>query len=141
MNRSLKIKLDAYAHVPTKGHSEDAGLDIKAAEAAVIPARGFTAIHTGVHVAIPVGCVGLLTSKSGLMLKGITSTGTIDAGYTGEIIAVLYNHTDNDFTVEEGQKITQLVIMPLFGYSSLNIDVCENEKLRDDDGFGSTGCF
>ena len=141
MANNLKIKLDKEAIVPTKGHSADAGLDLFAAESGTIQARGFKAFKTGVHVEIPCGCVGLLTSKSGLMLKGITSTGTIDAGYTGEILAVLYNHTDTDFEVERGMKITQLVIMQLLYYSSLTIDVCENEKLRDDDGFGSTGCF
>lgn len=136
---ALNIKLDKYTSAPSKGHSEDAGLDIRAAEDVVIPAHGFSLVHTGVHVEIPESCVGLLTSKSGLMQKGITSTGTIDCGYTGEIMAVLFNHSDEDFYVEFGDKITQLVVIRLYGYSAICLDVVETETDRGDKGFGSTG--
>ena len=136
---ALNIKLDKYATAPSKGHSNDAGLDLRSTEDTVIPARGFALIHTGVHVEIPECCVGLLTSKSGLMRKGITSTGTIDCGYTGEIMAVLFNHSDKDFYVEAGDKITQLVVMRLYGYDDLQLDVLETEDIRGNNGFGSTG--
>jgi dUTP pyrophosphatase len=95
-------------------------------------------IETGVHAEIPVGYVGLLTSKSGLMSKGITSRGTIDSGYTGSIKAVLYNHSHKPFKVEAGQKITQMVILPIITPELEVVDSLE-ETDRADGGFGSSG--
>ena len=98
-------------------------------------------IDTGVHVEIPHGCVGLLTSKSGLMRDmGITSSGTIDEGYTGSIGAVLFNHGNKVIHLKRGQKVTQLVILPCL---TPEIEVVEelSSSDRGDNGFGSTGEF
>ena len=92
----------------------------------------------GVHVQIPPGYVGLITSKSGLMGKGITSRGTIDSGYTGSIKAVLYNHSNESYLVRKGDKITQLVLLPIITPELELVDALE-ETDRADGGFGSTG--
>jgi dUTP pyrophosphatase len=80
----------------------------------------------------------MLTSKSGLMLKGITSRGTIDQEYTGEIRAVLFNHSWVPVRIKKGQKITQLVLMRI---SIPELDFVDKlgETERADGGFGSTG--
>ena len=137
----LKVMLDPGAKIPTRAHDTDAGLDLYAMEDGVIPACGSASFDTGVHCAIPKGYVGLLTSKSGLMAKeGITSRGTIDCGYTGSIKAVLFNHSRKDYIVEKGQKITQLVIMPII---TPEPEVCCSltQTERGNGGFGSTGKF
>ena len=87
----IKVKIDENAKMPTRAHETDAGLDLYAAEDVNIWPHSWQTVETGVHVAIPEGYVGLLTSKSGLMRsKGLTCRGTIDSGYTGTIQAVMF---------------------------------------------------
>jgi dUTP pyrophosphatase len=135
----MKIKLDDGAIVPERAHKADAGLDLFSPIRKVIRSNDWESIDTGVHVEIPKGYVGMITSKSGLMAKdGITSRGTIDSGYTGSIKAVLFNHSRKDYIVEKGQKITQLVLMPIITPEVEIVDSLE-ETERGSKGFGSTG--
>jgi len=135
----MKIKLDPGAYMPERAHVLDAGLDLRTPVDVVIPAGGSAVVDTGVHVAIPMGYVGMLKSKSGLNIKnGITSEGVIDAGYTGAIVAKLYNNGDDDKELKAGQKVTQLVIIPIATPElELVTDLPETE--RGGNGFGSTG--
>ena len=134
----INVMLDAGAKMPAKAHPDDAGFDLFALEDAVVPTRDFAKIPTGVHIEIPKGYVGLVTSKSGLMGKGLTCRGTIDSNYRGAIWAVVYNHSDKDYKFSKGDKVTQLVILPY-----LVDELTEVENLSDTDrgngGFGSTG--
>lgn len=135
----LKIVLDGGI-LPTRAHPNDAGLDLYSPVRQVIRANDRASIDTLVKVAIPKGYVGLITSKSGLMAEGITSRGTIDCGYNGTIKAVLFNHSGKDYIVEKGQKITQLVIMPIATPKLEVVDSLE-ETERGNGGFGSSGKF
>lgn len=135
----MKIKLDKNAYMPTRAHETDAGLDIYATEEKVVPAKGSAVFDTGVHIQLPRGTVGMLKSKSGLNVKhGITSEGVIDVGYTGSICVKLYNNSDADYTVNRGDKISQLVIMPILIPVLEIVDSLE-ETERGAGGFGSTG--
>lgn len=137
----IKVMLDQGAKMPERAHSADAGLDLFSRENAIIEAGGSHEFDTGVHVAIPVGYVGMLKSKSGLNVKhGITSEGVIDAGYTGSICAKLYNHGKFPVYIREGQKITQLVILPIITPDLELVDSMECTD-RGNGGFGSTGAF
>lgn len=136
---NLKIKLDPGSTMPTRAHANDAGLDLYAAEDVRIWPHSWKAVETGVHVAIPEGYVGLLTSKSGLMRsKGLTCRGTIDSGYTGTIQAVMFNHSDNYVEIPKGNKVTQLVILPIITPDLELVEEME-ETERGNGGFGSTG--
>lgn len=137
----IKVALDPGATLPTRAHSTDAGLDLYATERRLIRANDWERIDTGVHIQIPEGYVGLLTSKSGLMANhGLTSRGTIDSGYTGSIQVVLFNHSRINYIVEKGQKISQLVIVPIVTPEPEWVDSLE-ETERGSGGFGSTGKF
>ena len=138
--QKIKVMLDPGAITPTRAHEADAGLDMYAREYDRIPPHGITVIDTGVHVAIPKGYVGLLTSKSGLMAEGVTSRGTIDSGYTGSIRAALFNHRKTYVHIEKGQKITQLVLLPIITPEVEIVDSLEDTE-RGTGGFGSTGKF
>lgn len=152
----MRIMLDEGAKMPTRAHKTDAGLDLYAKNDFYIPnskiygnASAFSvagrcevgsATHdTGVHVEIPEGYVGMIKSKSGLNVKyGLTAEGVIDCGYTGSIVVKLYNHTEEEYEVQKGDKIAQLVIMPIITPElELVNSLCETE--RGDGGFGSTG--
>ena len=136
---TIKVQLDQGAYEPVRAHEHDAGLDLRSPKTVVVPAHGCAVIDTGVHIAIPVGYVGTLASKSGLNIKhNLTSFGTIDAGYTGSMVVKLYNNGNTDYTVMMGDKITQLVIHPI-----ITPDIEYTDKLEDtergNNGFGSSG--
>lgn len=135
----MEIMLDDGAYMPTRGHKTDAGLDLRTPKAVTVPAYGSTTIDTGVHVALPHGCAGLLVSKSGLNVKhSITSTGLIDEEYTGSIVVKLYNHGSEDYAFEAGDKVTQLVVLPVVR-EPLGQVTAFKRTARGDNGFGSTG--
>ena len=135
----LKIMLDAGAKVPTRAHEADAGLDIYAATDGVVTSGGSCTFDTGVHAEIPSGYVGMLKSKSGLNCKhGLVSEGVIDAGYTGSIVVKLYNHGASPYTVKAGEKISQLVILPIITPEPEVVDSLADTE-RGTSGFGSTG--
>ena len=137
--RKMKIFLDKDAYMPVRAHSTDAGLDLKARDDFVISAYGSAIIDTGVHVELPKGTCGLLVSKSGLNIKhNITSTGLIDEGYTGPIVVKLYNNGYTDYKGHAGDKVSQLVIMPVL-YEQLELVDSFKETERGASGFGSTG--
>lgn len=135
----MEIILDEGAYMPSRGHKTDAGLDLRTPRAVTVPAYESVAVDTGVHVALPHGCAGLLVSKSGLNVRhGITSTGLIDEGYTGSIVVNLYNNKGEDYAFEAGDKISQLVVIPVV-YEPLEQGSAFNATERGDNGFGSTG--
>lgn len=136
----MKIVLDNGAFMPTRGHAHDAGLDLRTPHDFTIKAGSCLSVNTGVHVEIPVGMVGMLKSKSGLnCLYGIVSEGVIDAGYTGSIVSIMHNHGEKDVIFKAGDKITQLVIMPIYIPETLEIVETLEETERGANGFGSTG--
>lgn len=135
----MKIKLDPGAYMPVREHPTDAGLDIRAKYRKIVPARGCAVFNTGVHVQLPPGTAGILVSKSGLNVKyGITSTGLIDEGYDGEICVKLYNHRGATYQVNAGDKISQLVVVPVLYEPVEIVDEIEGGE-RGNSGFGSTG--
>ena len=135
----MKIKLDPMAWIPERAHSTDAGLDLKSPVNVTVPARGSAIIDTGVHIQLPPGTAGMLKSKSGLNVRyGITSEGVIDEGYTGSIVVKLYNHTFDDYHVSIGDKISQLVVVPILTPKLEFVDELDGGE-RGNNGFGSTG--
>ena len=136
----MKIILDKDAIMPTKAHITDAGYDLYAKESQIVPAKESAIFDTGVHIELPIGTVGMLKSKSGLNVKhGITSEGVIDVGYTGSIVVKLYNNSGIDYKVKAGDKITQLVILPLAVVGELELVESFSETERGNNGFGSSG--
>ena len=135
----MKVKLEPGAKMPTRAHDSDAGYDLYAMETQIVSAKESAVFDTGVHIALPEGTAGLLVSKSGMNVKhDITSTGLIDAGYTGSIKVKLYNHGGYDYRVEAGDKISQLVIIPIRTPTLELVDELEHTE-RGDGGFGSSG--
>lgn len=135
----MKIKLDSMAWIPERAHDTDAGLDLKSPINITVPARGSAIIDTGVHIQLPPGTAGMLKSKSGLNVNyGITSEGVIDEGYTGSIVVKLYNHGEKPYQVKRGDKISQLVVVPVLLPTLVKVESLP-ESERGDNGFGSTG--
>ena len=135
----VKIKLEKWAYMPERAYPTDAGADLRTPHDVLIMPYGSAVIDTGVHIELPINTVGMLKSKSGLNVKhGITSEGVIDVGYTGSIVVKLYNNSDKAYGFKAGDKISQLVIMPILTPTFELVDEFE-ETERGNGGFGSTG--
>lgn len=135
----MNIQLEKDAFMPARAHTEDAGLDLHSPVDTIVPAGGSAVIDTGVHVELPAGTAGLLVSKSGLNVRyGLSSTGLIDAGYTGSIVVKLYNHSGVDYYVSRGDKVSQLVIIPVLLPELREVPELSSTP-RGNGGFGSTG--
>lgn len=125
--------------MPTKAHRADAGFDLYSRETVIVSAKESATFDTGVHLQIPEGFVGFLKSKSGLNVKhGITSEGVIDSGYTGSIVVKLYNHSGKDYKVQIGDKISQIVLLPIV---MTDLELVKDFEMseRGNNGFGSSG--
>lgn len=137
----IKVKkLREDAKLPTHGHPGDAGMDFYAIENVVFPAGKQERVHTGVAMEIPENHVGLIWDKSsiafnlGLKIMG----GVIDSEYRGEIIMNLLNTTENEVTLEKGQKVAQMIIQR-FEYCDI-VETDEiNQTTRGTGREGSTG--
>lgn len=136
-------RLSGNASLPVRAYDGDAGLDLAAAEPAILRVGERASIGTGLAVEIPPGRAGLVLPRSGLAARhGITipnAPGLVDAGYRGELRVLLLN-TDPEatFTVEMGDRIAQLVVV------SVELGaVVEAQELAGGDrgarGFGSSG--
>jgi dUTP pyrophosphatase len=137
-------RLDPTLPLPAAAHEGDAGYDLRAREAVVLPpGGGRAAVPTGVAVAIPLGWAGLVLPRSGLALRHgvscLNAPGLIDAGYRDEIRVILVNHDPTEpFKVEVGDRIAQLVIQRA---EPVEWEAVEDlgESSRGMGGFGSTG--
>lgn len=135
----MKIMLDNGAKMPTRAHSTDAGLDLYARVTQIVPAKESAIFDTGVHIELPPNTTGFLKSKSGLNIyHGIISDGVIDVGYTGSIRVKLYNLSGYDYKVNAGDKISQLVILPIITPTLELVDSLDDTE-RGNNGFGSSG--
>ncbi|KAI9429501.1 dUTP pyrophosphatase [Lactarius indigo] len=140
---NLLIKrLSEKAQLPTRGSALSAGYDLYSAEKKVIPARGKALVDTQLSIAVPPGTYGRVAPRSGLASKFMidTGAGVVDADYRGVLYVLLFNHADTDFTVEEGDRIAQLVIERIETPSVVEVDDLET-TLRGANGFGSTGGY
>lgn len=136
--------------LPTRAHDDDAGYDLYASPyehrgigyVEKISPQGYRTFHTGIAMEIPKGYVGLVFARSGLGIKkGLkprNCVGVIDSNYRGEIMVCLYNDSKEWQSVEYGDRIAQIVIVPYLQYD-LNVVEELDETDRGENGFGSSG--
>ena len=135
-------RLRAGARLPERAYVGDAGLDLAACERVELGPGERAVVPTGLAVAIPKGFAGFVQPRSGLAARHgisvVNSPGLIDSGYRGEIQVVLLN-TDRErpFAAEPGERIAQLVVLPLPEIELLEVDELP-ESGRGARGFGSS---
>ncbi|MBQ2863397.1 MAG: dUTP diphosphatase [Clostridia bacterium] len=145
MRPTVKVKkIDERAVLPTYGSEYAAGADLYAvcdSPVTIEPAHTVL-IHTGLSMEIPSGYAGLIYARSGLASKrGLApanKVGVVDADYRGEVMVALHNHSDAPQTIEQGERIAQLVVAP---FLAVNYEEAEelSDTVRGEGGFGSTG--
>lgn len=132
------------AKLPTYGTEFSAGADLYAClESPVTIAPGETkAIPTGLAMEVPVGCAGLVYARSSMGVKrGLApanKVGVIDSDYRGEIMVMLHNHGSVPQTVEQGERVAQMLITPVLTPAYEAVEEL-TDTLRGAGGFGSTG--
>ena len=136
-------RLDAALELPSYAYPGDAGLDLRAAEDAVLAPFERKAIPCGIALAIPRGYAGFVLPRSGLAAKHgisiVNAPGLIDSDYRGEIKVILVNtDPDEPFRIQCGDRIAQLVIMAVPVVDLNETDVLP-ETERGTGGFGSSG--
>jgi dUTP pyrophosphatase len=137
-------RLNNGAGLPLPNYASDgaAGMDICAAESLTLKIGKRQAVATGLAFAIPHGYEVQVRPRSGLALKhGITclnTPGTIDSDYRGEVKVILANLGDEEFHIERGDRIAQLVVAPVTHAAMIEVDALD-DTARGSGGFGSTG--
>jgi dUTP pyrophosphatase len=136
-------KLKDEALLPTRAHEGDAGLDLYSSESAHIGPGERWSVGTGVGVEIPDGHAGLVLPRSGLArdhgISLVNSPGLIDSGYRGELRVLLLNNDPAEtFRVERGDRIAQLVLVPIALAAPVETAALA-ESSRATGGFGSSG--
>ena len=142
----MKIEVVNRGHqpLPTYATEQSAGMDLRAnlSEPVVLRPMERRLIPTGLHIALPEGYEAQVRPRSGLALKrGITvlnTPGTIDADYRGEVGVVLINLGQEDFTVNDGERIAQMVISSYEKADFIEVSSLD-ETERGEGGYGHTG--
>ncbi|PYH50014.1 dUTP diphosphatase, partial [Aspergillus saccharolyticus JOP 1030-1] len=136
----LVQKLTPSGRAPTRGSAFAAGYDLYSAKDTVIPSKGKALVDTGIAIAVPEGTYGRIAPRSGLASKHFidTGAGVIDADYRGEVKVLLFNFSDVDFEIKEGDRVAQLVLERIYTPEVTVVEKLE-ESVRGAGGFGSTG--
>lgn len=136
-------RLTDTARPPGRAHEDDAGYDLHADEGVTLGPGERASVGTGIAVAIPPGCAGLVLPRSGLAARHgialVNAPGLIDSGYRGEVRVLLLNTDRSEpFEVSPGDRIAQLVVVRLEAVELLEQPALEGTA-RGAGGFGSTG--
>lgn len=135
----IRFALDEGAYQPERAHATDAGADLRTPVGFTLPPHGSTTIDTGVHVELPHGTCGMLVPKSGLNVRcDAVGWGLIDEGYSGSVVVKLYNMGRHARYFDKGDKVAQLVVMPVAYPRYMQVDKVTGGE-RGTAGFGSTG--
>jgi dUTP pyrophosphatase len=136
------VRRDPAYQLPRFAHPGDAGADLHAVDALTIGAGEYALVATGLSMAIPEGHAGFVLPRSGLAVRtGVTvlnSPGLVDSGYRGELKVALINHGTEAFEIAGGDRIAQLVIVPVSSPDYELVDSLDDTE-RGAGGFGSTG--
>lgn len=140
----MEIKVIADKRMmPERQHPDDAGADLKADATWWIEPGSTRMVGTGTRWEIPRGHVGLVFARSSLAVeKGLTlanGVGVIDAGYQGEVMVPLHNCTGTFVIISKGERIAQMVIVPIATPELVRVDSFDAPTERGEGGFGSTG--
>ncbi|MBU0614831.1 MAG: dUTP diphosphatase [Nanoarchaeota archaeon] len=142
MVKVLIKKIKDNAILPTYAHTGDAGVDLYSTEDYTLKPGERTLVSTGIKIALPIGFEAQVRPKSGLALKaGISvcnTPGTVDAGYRGEVGVIVINHGSEEYKIEAGSKIAQMVFTTVEQAEFEEVEELD-ETTRNEGGFGSTG--
>ena len=133
-------KLSTDAKAPERGSTNAAGLDLFSAKTLLIPSRGRGIVPTDIAIRLPKGTYGRIAPRSGMAVLHFIGVGggVIDYDFTGNVTVILFNHGEQTFKVEKGDRIAQLILEKIS--QPVIVEVSSIQKtVRGTNGFGSTG--
>lgn len=139
----FKVKLlNSSAIVPKRATSGSAGMDLSASENTTIPANKWKAVGTGISIKVPNDCYARIAPRSGLAFKNGLDVfaGVVDSDYTGEVKVILMNNNTEDFQVNIGDRIAQIIFEKIYVENFVVVDELDATQ-RGAGGFGSTGNY
>ena len=144
MAKVLIKKLASSVQLPTYKTSGASGMDLMAfiSETIILKPQSSCLVPTGISVAFSEEFEIQIRPRSGLAAKNnisvLNTPGTIDSDYRGEIKVILFNHGNNEFIINNNDRIAQMILMPVI---KMELEETDNlpDTLRGDGGFGSTG--
>lgn len=139
----MTVDTTSGAKVPTYAHETDAAADLYAPADQTIPAHSYgNMIKTGVKIQLPEGWLAMILPRSSMGVKTplrlSNSIGLIDSGYRGELGVIYDNTSDNDYQVNAGDRIAQLLVMPSYRFKANVVDILADSD-RGEGGFGASG--
>ncbi|MBU2496772.1 MAG: dUTP diphosphatase [Nanoarchaeota archaeon] len=139
----IKIKkIVEYAILPKRAYEYDAGFDLYSSEENILKPNERKLVKTGIAIEMPLNYHAEIRPRSGLAIKhGITvlnAPATIDSGYRGEIQVILINHSDEEFLVNKGERIAQLLFSKVDSIAFEEVEEL-SDTTRGEKGFGSSG--
>jgi len=136
------VRLDHDLPLPAYARAGDAGLDLLAREALLLPAHGWGLVATGIAIELPVGWAAFVLPRSGLAARHgvscLNAPGLIDSGYRDEIRVILVNHSSEPYPVARGDRIAQMVVQPVPRVVWVPVDALGVSE-RGTGGFGHSG--
>jgi dUTP pyrophosphatase len=138
----FKVSLvEPHARAPSRNSNLDAGHDLHASEEVIIPARTRRLVSTGLKVQIPSDCYARVAPRSGLAVKSVdVGAGVVDSSYRGIVKVLVINNKDEEFNVNIGDRIAQLILERIYNDDFSVVSETElSDTTRGDGGFGSTG--
>ncbi len=138
----VKIKkIKENAIVPEYAHEGDAGVDLYSTEDYLLKVGERVLVSTGIKIAVPEGYEAQIRPKSGLALEHgisvVNTPGTVDSCYRGEVGVIAINHGNEDFKIEKGKKIAQMIFNKIEEAEFEEVEELDNTR-RGEGGFGST---
>ncbi len=144
---NIKVKkLNEFAKLPTRGSEYAAGYDLYAAikEKVGIRPHETVKVGTGLSFELPEGTFAAIYARSGIAtkrgLRPANCTGVIDSDYRGPVIVALHNDTDDTQSIEPGERIAQMILLPYIEMKFNEVDELSDTS-RGDSGFGASGKF
>lgn len=139
----MTVDTNAGAKVPTYAHDTDAAADLYAVDEQIIPAHSYgNKISTGVKIQLPEGWLAFILPRSSIgsktPLRLSNSVGLIDSGYRGELGVLYDNISDTPYTINAGDRIAQLLVMPSYRFQAKVVDILADSD-RGEGGFGASG--
>lgn len=136
----FRLNNEGDPQVPTKGYEGDAGWDLYCSRTCVVPPGELVDIHTDIHVAMPRGFYGRITSRSSTLRNHgmLVSEGIIDNGWRGELFISAWNTGDQNKVIHVGDRLAQLIFSPIFDFAWVQTEELSPTQ-RGGRGFGSTG--
>ena len=134
------VKLSGDAKPPERASTNAAGLDLFSAKTILIPSRGRRMVPTDIAIQLPKGTYGRIAPRSGMAVRHSIGVGggVIDNDFTGNVTVILFNHGEQMFRVEKGDRIAQLILEKISHPIIIEVNSIQ-KTVRGANGFGSTG--